>query len=402
MAREVDQHSRATRAWVRGPTASTRSLGRLRFVRGPAGSTSSPGRLEIESEGPRCRPALLGDPCSCLRARGVEQPSREIGFGSDGRGVDQLTGGLMPASYRPWGRPAVPGDSGQCARACNDHHPSWATYAGVRGPAGLTSCSWRLGMGSVVSWVRPAHPGDSGTCPRATMSTSCPGSLGPLSQSPCCRPAVLDDSPSGLVPAALTYGPGRLGLGSVVLPHPRALPGDSRPALIASGVEQFSLATRARVRFPAGSASCHGRLRPLCEGPRRRPAVLGDLGPGPRSCGVHQLSRGLALPSEGPWCPPVVPGASCSGPWACGFDQHSRAPRARVRVPAGLISTPGRLGPMSQVPRGRSAVQGNSDPVPKARGVDQVSRATWACVPGPEVSTSCPGGLALDSDSPRV
>ena len=197
MAREVDQHSRATRAWVRGPTASTRSLGRLRFVGGPAGSTSSPGRLEIESEGPRCRPALLGDPCSCLRARGVEQPSREIGFGSDGRGVDQLTGGLMPASYRPWGR--------------------------------------------------PAHPGDSGTCPRATMSTSCPGSLGPLSQSPCCRPAVLDDSPSGLVPAALTYGPGRLGLGSVVLPHPRALPGDLRPALIARGVEQFSLATRARV-----------------------------------------------------------------------------------------------------------------------------------------------------------
>ena len=175
MAREVDQHSRAPRAWVRGPTASTRSLGRLRFVRGPAGFTSSPGRLEIESEGPRCRPALLGDPCSCLRARGVEQPSREIGFGSDGRGVDQLTGGLMPASYRPWGRPAVPCDSGQCARACNEHHPSWATYAGVRGPAGLTSCSWRLGMGSVVSWVRPAHPGDSGTCPRATMSTSCPG-----------------------------------------------------------------------------------------------------------------------------------------------------------------------------------------------------------------------------------
>ena len=152
---------------------------------------------------------------------------------------------------------------------------------------------------------------------------------------------VLDDSPSGLVPAALTYGPGRLGLGSVVLPHPRALPGDSRPALIARGVEQFSLATRARVRFPAGSASCHGRLRPLCEGPRRRPAVLGDLGPGPRSCGVDQLSRGIALPSEGPRDPPALPGDSRSSPSARGVDQHSWATRARVRGLAALASSHG-------------------------------------------------------------
>ena len=296
----------------------------------------------------------------------------------------------MPASYRPWGRPAVPGDSGQCARACNDHHPSWATYAGVRGPAGLTSCSWRLGMGSVVSWVRPAHPGDSGTCPRATMSTSCPGSLGPLSQSPCCRPAVLDDSPSGLVPAALTYGPGRLGLGSVVLPHPRALPGDSRPALIASGVEQFSLATRARVRFPAGSTSSPGesrfhprargihqlsrvtldrvrvpavststpgRLVLVSEGSRRWPALTGDRDwvrrpagstscpeasrPPPIAHGVDQLSRATQARVDSPRCRPGVPEDSRLTPMARGVNQLSWASRALVRVPAGSTSCPG-------------------------------------------------------------
>ena len=50
-------------------------------------------------------------------------------------GVDQVTGGLSPASYNPWGRPGVPGDSGQCASARDVDHPSWVTLAGVRGPA---------------------------------------------------------------------------------------------------------------------------------------------------------------------------------------------------------------------------------------------------------------------------
>ena len=155
----------------------------------------------------------------------------------------------------------------------------------------------------------------------------------------------------------------------------------------------------------------------MSEGPRCRSAVLGDSGPGPWSCGVVQLPGKLALRSED-----------------LRVDQHSRAPWVRVRVPAGSISTPGRrrpmsqgprcrpalpgdtrsylrpvvltscpglLGPISQGPQGIPAVPCNSDLVPKTRGVDQLPRATQVGVSRPAELTSCPVQLGPVSLGPR-
>ena len=40
---------------------------------------------------------------------------------------------------------------------------------------------------------------------------------------------------------------------------------------------------------------------------------------------------------------------SCHGTRSCGFDQLSRGSRAGFQVPAGLIRSPGLLGPVSEV-----------------------------------------------------
>ena len=70
--------------------------------------------------------------------------------------------------------------------------------------------------------------------------------------------------------------------------------------LRARGVDQLSRPTRARVRGPAGSTSCPGRLGPGSEGPRGRPALPADSGPG--ACGPRWdpwgcLDAGAARPS---------------------------------------------------------------------------------------------------------
>ena len=79
-----------------------------------------------------------------------------------------------------------------------------------------------------------------------------------------------------------------------------AVPADSGPGPRARGVDQLSRPTRARVRGPAGSTSCPGRLGPGSEGPRGRPAVPADSGPGP--CGPRWdpwgcLDAGAVRPS---------------------------------------------------------------------------------------------------------
>ena len=70
--------------------------------------------------------------------------------------------------------------------------------------------------------------------------------------------------------------------------------------LRARGVDQLSRPTRARVRGPAGSTSCPGRLGPGSEGPRGRPALPADSGPG--ACGPRWdpwgcLDAGAVRPS---------------------------------------------------------------------------------------------------------
>ena len=208
-AHGVDQLSRDTRAWGRGPAVSTCSprqigpgpevpLGRpplpghLRTrprtrvfnqlsrvtraqVRGPAGSASCPGGLGPMPERLRVRPAVLGDLGPCQWTRCVDQPSRASQTRARGPVVFTSTPGrlgpflrarvsrsclrgLVLGSEDPRCQPVVPGDSSTSPRARRIDHLSQATQAGTRGPAVSTNSAGRIGFWSEV--------------PR---STTCPG-----------------------------------------------------------------------------------------------------------------------------------------------------------------------------------------------------------------------------------
>ena len=155
-----------------------------------------------------------------------------------------------------------------------------------------------------------------------------------------------------------------------------AVPGNSGPGRRHCGVDQASLAPRARARGPAGSTGCPGGLGPASEGPPGRPAVQVDSGPSLKARVVDQLSQALGPVSEGTWVRPGVPGD-----------------RTRVRRPVGSTICPGRYWPGSKGPRGPPAGPRDSGPVLMARGVNQQSLAPGARVRNPSVLTSCPGRL---------
>ena len=223
---------------------------------------------------------------------------------------------------------------------------------------GSTSLPGLLVLGSDDPQVTPTLPGDSRSGPRARSvdqqslatrarlrgpagSTSCPSLLGPCSEGPRGRPA---------------------------LPH------DSCPAVIASGFNKLSRATQASVRGPTVSTSSAGRLALGSEVPWGRPDVPGFSGYGPRSRRVHQHSQATRAPVDGPHCRPALLGDSGPCLRACGLDPMSRPTWGRVPVPAGLTSSPGRLGPRSDGPRGRQDLPGDSCVGRWAHGVDQFPR----------------------------
>ena len=161
-----------------------------------------------------------------------------------------------------------------------------------------------------------------------------------------------------------------------------AVPGNSGPGRRHCGVDQASLAPRARARGPAGSTGCPGGLGPASEGPPGRPAVQVDSGPSLKARVVDQLSQALGPVSEGTWVRPGVPGD-----------------RTRVRRPVGSTICPGRYWPGSKGPRGPPAGPRDSGPVLMARGVNQQSLATGARVRNPSELTSCPGRLETVPES---
>ena len=191
----------------------------------PAVSTSCPGRLSPGSEGPRCRPAVLGD-------------SR---LGPWSRGVDQLSQG---------------------------------TRARVPVPAVSNSCPGRLRPVSLDPRSRPAAPGDSGPCLRSQGSTRYPGRPGAGFQCPRVRPAVWGASG----PCPWARGVDQLPRETVVPGARPDVPGEQGPGSSACGVDQLSRVTRARIRGPAGSTRCLGRLELGSEGPPDRPALPADSG----------------------------------------------------------------------------------------------------------------------------
>ena len=227
------------------------------------------------------------------------------------------------------GRPPEPGDSRIGPRSHGVYQLSHSTPSRFPGPSVFTSSRGRIILGSDGPWGCPELRGDSRPCPRAC-------GVDQMSRETFARVKVLRGRP--------------------------AVPPESGPGPRSRGVDQLSRVNQASVRmravsttFPGDSGSCRrvrvvdqtfGRLRPMPEGPRFRPASRANLDCARCRC-VEQHSQGTRTWTEGT--------------------------------------------------RGRPAVPGDISPGLKDRGVDQHSLATRACVRVPEVSTSCPGPLALAS-----
>lgn len=195
MGRSVDKLCWGNSGQVRGPTSSTRCSGRL----GPG------------SEGPQCRPNLLGDSGSRPRSRGSPAVLGEPGPFPRARRFDQLfrptrtrvPGAVGSTSYDSllgvWSelsrgqpafttdsdpgltscvvdqlsrsshsrvrgaarRPAVPAESDPGPNSCGVNHLSRPTGSQVRVSAGWTSCPGRLGRWSEELWGRQCILADS-------------------------------------------------------------------------------------------------------------------------------------------------------------------------------------------------------------------------------------------------
>ena len=173
------------------------------------------------------------------------------------------------------------------------------------------------------------------------------------------------------------------------------------------GVHQLSRGTRAWLRVPRvsnicpsiwarfpgpmGSTRCPWKLAFHSEGPRGRPAVPGDSGQGPSARGQ-----------------PVVPGDSDPGKTYRVVEQASGATRARVRWSGGSTSFPRPLGRVSEVPRVRPALPGESRSALRAKGLthgpgrhgpEPYGLRDRPAAPGD--SSSCAGGLGAGSEGPR-
>ena len=122
------------------------------------------------------------------------------------------------------------------------------------------------------------------------------------------------------------------------------------------------------------STSCPGRIRPVPVDLRYQPAVLGYLSSWLRLRRIDLMPRAPQARVRGPAVLTSIPGDSRSGLCA-----------------AESTRTPGRLGPVPEIPRGRPAVLGKSVPCPMARSFDQLFLGTRVRVGWPVVSTSCPG-----------
>ena len=163
-----------------------------------------------------------------------------------------------------------------------------------------------------------------------------------------------------------------------------SFPGRLGPRSEAPGVEHLSRVTRVRVRGPAVSTSCPGRIGPVPVGPQYRPTVPGDSHPCPRAHGIDEPSRVTR---------------ACDRESA-EVDQKSWAIRSHVRWPAELTSSPGRLWPGIEGLQHRPAILGDSGTGLNDRGVDPIARAPRAMVRQPAGSTSCSRCLVIMSECP--
>ena len=177
-------------------------------------------------------------------------------------------------SQGPWGPPAVPGNSGPCPWNRGVDQLPRETRAHACGPGGSIRYPGRPEAGFLCLRCRPAVLGDSGPCLRSQGSTRYPGRPGAGFQCPRVRPAVWGASG----PCPWARGVDQLPRETVVPGARPDVPGEQGPGSSACGVDQLSRVTRARIRGPAGSTRCLGRLELGSEGPPDRPALPADSG----------------------------------------------------------------------------------------------------------------------------
>ena len=176
-------------------------------------------------------------------------------------------------------------------------------------------------------------------------STSCPGRFGPGSEVPCCRTTFPHDSQPC---------PRRRGVHHLSQETRAPVPGTSGstrytgrpvPGFLCRGVNQMSRVTWVRVRIPAWSTSCPGRLTTGSFGLWCRPTLPDDSQPCHRSRGVNQLSWATWALVPGPRAKPDDPGDLGLGSCVCVVDQLYRGTRVHVLVPVGRPAVPGDSGP---------------------------------------------------------
>ena len=142
-------------------------LTRVRF-RGPAGSKACPRGLGPESEGLRCRPALLGALGQCCMEVSTSCPGRlrAVSEGPRGRPVVPVIRALVrvppgstirpgPLALVSKGSRACPdvfGDPGPVASARRVDQVSRVTRARAQGPTLSTRCPWHLRPSSEGPW----------------------------------------------------------------------------------------------------------------------------------------------------------------------------------------------------------------------------------------------------------
>ena len=183
------------------------------------------------------------------------------------------------------------------------------------------------------------------------VSTSSSGPIGPVPDCPCGRPDMPDKS--GMYPR-----PSRVEQISRATPAQFRWP---RGWLAPQG-------DSARVRGPAVSTSTPGRIALASHGPQRRPALPGDWGPGPKASGSITCPVRFAVISQGPSGHQAPPGYSHPCPRARMVIQIYWVTRAWVQGPAVSTSCSWPLGPISNGPRFRPALPGESCTGPIAPG----------------------------------
>ena len=166
------------------------------------------------------------------------------------------------------------------------------------------------------------------------------------------------------------------------------------------GVDQMSQATWARIRGPRGVDQLYRVTRALVREPPVSTSGPGRLGPGSEDTKSTSCPGELGAVSDIPRTRPAVPGDSGPGRTYCGFYQASWATGARSRGPAVWTSCPGQLGTVPKASRGHPDIPGDSCTCLSALGVDRLSWEIRTPVRVPVVPISSAGRLGTWSEGP--